>query len=191
MLWVKVGSDIEDVNTMQLAKEFSVSSGVMKKTIEKDIATGCARVLSGHDEVGGRDITMELSGTRKGVVALAAGESEFVGAFSKEGLSSIDGHRRFSQLTSGRSARTRARTPRNSLLLMLTVRIWPTRRLRPRRRRRRRKKVYFNVEKITVNHVSKWALTCVVFSKEAGVLADNMDASLPHAQQIKKTTISR
>ena len=47
-------------------------------------------VLSGHDGAGGMDIPTELGGMAKGVMASAAGESDFVGAFSKEGLLSID-----------------------------------------------------------------------------------------------------
>ena len=50
------------------------------------------------------------------MVVSAAGESDFIGAFSKEDLSSIDLRQ---QLTSGRSCRTR--TPRNGMVLMLPV----------------------------------------------------------------------
>ena len=66
-----------------------MTSGMQKKTTEKDIAVGRVRVISGHDEVGGIDITTELGSIAKGMVT-SAGESDFVGAFSKEDLSSID-----------------------------------------------------------------------------------------------------
>ena len=50
--------------------------------------------------------------------------------------------------------------------------------------KKKMQKVYFKSENVTANHVSKWTLTCVAFSKEGCVLADNMDASIAHVQQI-------
>ena len=76
MLRLVVGSYIDDVHTAQLGKGFSMSSGVKKKTAEKEIAP--------------RPCPTEQGGVAKGMVASAAGESDFVGAFSKEDLSSID-----------------------------------------------------------------------------------------------------
>ena len=52
-----------------------------KTTIEKGFAVGRAHTLSGDDEVVGMDITTELDGIAKGMVASAAGRSDFVGAF--------------------------------------------------------------------------------------------------------------
>ena len=97
------------MNTVQYGKEFSMSSGVKKKTTEKkDVAAGRAHVLSRHDEDGGMDVPIDLGGIAKGIVASAAGESDFVGAFSKEGVCAS------SQLTSGRGHRRR--TPRSSVV---------------------------------------------------------------------------
>ena len=86
MLRVKVGSYIDEVHTVQ----FRVLHVVKKMTTEKVMATGRAHVLSGRYEVGGMDIPTELGGVAKGMVASAAGESDFVGAFSREDLSSLD-----------------------------------------------------------------------------------------------------
>ena len=147
-----VGSYIDNVNTMRFRKEFSKSSGVKKKTTERDVAASRAHVLSGHDEVVGMDITTELGAIAKGMVASAAGESDFVRTVSKEGLSSTDF--------------------RHQLILPATER-----------------KKFQDKDPETrpgsADNVSKWALTCVSFSKEAGALADNMNASLAPVQQIK------
>ena len=52
------------------------------------------------------------------------------------------------------------------------------------RSKKKTQKVYLNSEKVTANHVSKWTSTCVAFSMEGCVLADNMDAFIAHVQQI-------
>ena len=86
MLRVKIGSNIDDVNTGSSGRR----SPCQEKTTERNIAAGGAHVLWGHDEVGGMDITTGSGGIAKGTVASSAGESDFLGTSSKEGLSSID-----------------------------------------------------------------------------------------------------
>ena len=46
--------------------------------------------------------------------------------------------------------------------------------------KKKMQKLYFNSENVTANHVSKWTVTCVAFSKEGCVQADNMDTSIAH-----------
>ena len=61
-----------------------MSYGVMKKkTTEKEKSRRlCQCALTGHEEVGGVDVTTELGGIAKGMVASAAGESDFSRGFS-------------------------------------------------------------------------------------------------------------
>ena len=90
MLRVKVGPHPDDVHTVKLGKEFPMTSGMQKKTTEKDIVVGLVRVLSGHDEIDGIDIITELGSVAKDMMTSTAGECDFVETFRKEDLSSID-----------------------------------------------------------------------------------------------------
>ena len=87
-------------------------------------------MLSGHDEVGGMDIPTELGGVAKGTAASAAGESDFVGAFSKEVLSSIDLRQQLILTATAREKLQDKFPEHTSLVLMLKARIWQHKRWR-------------------------------------------------------------
>ena len=123
----------------------------------------------------------------------AAGESDLVGAFSKEGLSSINVRQQLIFPTDERekfklqdkNPKKRPGSDADGEGSGMAVQELEADAASPSKKQKKQK-VYFNSEKAMRTMPSKWALTCVAFSKEAGVLADNMDASLAHVQQIKK-----
>ena len=73
------------------------------------------------DEVGGMYITTGSGGIAKGTVASSAGESDFLGTSSKEGLSSIDMRQQLILPAAEAEEVAGQRPPRNCLVLMLTV----------------------------------------------------------------------
>ena len=172
------------MNTVQLGKEFSMSSGV-KKTTEKEIAAGRAHVLSGHDEVGDMDVTTELDGIAKGMVASAAGECDFVWAFGEEGSSNIDLRQQLI-LPATERKKLQDKDPEKQpgsvvdgedLAVQEAVTL-----------SKKKQKVYSL--RTTSRSVSKWALKCKAFPKETGELADNK-ARPSHPCIRSKATISR
>ena len=62
MLLVKVGSNVDEVHTVQFGRGSHV---VKKKATEKEIATRRAYVLPGHDEVGGMDTQLSWAASRR------------------------------------------------------------------------------------------------------------------------------
>ena len=130
---------------------------VKKKTTEKVMATGRAHVLSGHDEVGCTDIPTEVGGVAKGTAASAAGESDFVGAFSREDLSSTDSRQELIFPANGRKKlqdKDSEHQPGSDVDGEdLAAQVLETEAATPSKNKTQ--KVYFTSENVTANHVSK------------------------------------